>query len=391
MFYRTKHFIDLFVVQPTTFCNINCSYCYLPDRDKKKNLTPEILSLSLGHLKADKLIGPEFTLVWHAGEPLATGLKRFRELVEIVEEFSLREKVRIKHSIQTNGVLINQEWCDLFKKYDIRIGISIDGPKFLHDANRLTRTGRGTFDLVIKGIGYLKKNDIPYHAIAVVTKRSLDFPKEIFSFFSENGFYNLGLNIEEIEGINSTTSLAEDPELDKKFSLFWQSIYDLYKDSDQKMRIREFDQILKAIFQHPGVKDIKKLAPHSHQIHPFAILTMDTDGNFSTFSPELLGQECDAFNNFVFGNVREQGFLTAAKQAVFKTVQKDIEQGVNKCRDTCKYFYLCGGGAPSNKFYENGTFDSTTTLYCRYTVKGPIDVVLKSLELQAGTNQIAST
>src|ERR1044072_3993004 len=349
MFIRSRHFIDLFVVQPTTFCNIDCKYCYLPDRAVKKRLSPEVLQTALKQLKSDRLIGSSFTLVWHAGEPLATGLTHFRELAETVDDCPRRENINIQHSIQTNGILINQEWCDFFKKYDVRVGVSVDGPQFIHDANRLTRNGKGTFDLVMKGIGFLRKNDIPYHAIAVVTEQSPAYPEELFTFFQQNGFYNLGLNIEEIEGITSSSSLQDDDLLEDKFHRFWKRIFDLYKDSDQKMKIREFDHLLRSIFRFPKVKDIRKLEPNSHQVAPFAIITMDTDGNFSTFSPELLGQVSPEFNNFVFENIKDGGFMKAPNKSIFKAAKRDIKQGVKKGRDPCQYFYLCGGGAPSNK------------------------------------------
>lgn len=381
MFWRNKDQIDLFVVQPTTFCNINCSYCYLPDRAVKKRLAPETFRQALWQLKKDQLIGKEFTVVWHAGEPLATGIPQFKELLEVAEEFKQTERVNVRHSIQTNGILINQEWCDIFKKYNVQIGISVDGPEFIHDTYRLTRSGKGTFNLVMKGVNFLKENAIPYHGIAVITEKSLDYPQEIFNFFLENGFYNMGLNIEEIEGQHSESSL-ENPELERKFQTFWQTVYNLYLDSDQKMKVREFDHVLKSIFRHPQISDIRKVEPKSHQISPFAIITMDTEGNFSTFSPELLGQNSAQFNNFIFGNVNNGSFLKAGKLETFRTVKHDIQSGVKKCRDSCEYFYLCGGGAPSNKYYENNSFDSTTTLYCKYTIKAPINVVLNSLENQ---------
>src|SRR5207237_1381212 len=91
-------------------------------------------------------------------------------------------EITVQHHIQTNATLINQQWCDLFKKYKVRVGISIDGPQQLNDANRVTRSGKSTFDIVQKGVDFLKRNDITFHAIAVVTYESLAFAKEIFDF-----------------------------------------------------------------------------------------------------------------------------------------------------------------------------------------------------------------
>jgi uncharacterized protein len=113
---------------------------------------------------------------------------------------------------------------------------------------------------------------------------------------------------------------------------------------------------------------------------PFAVINVDCRGNFSTFSPELLGLESDKYDGFTFGNVLTDALDAALEHPSFRTVVRDVRAGVNKCRQTCEYFPYCGGGSPVNKLFENGTFDSTETLFCRLSRKVVIDVVLAKIE-----------
>jgi uncharacterized protein len=101
-------------------------------------------------------------------------------------------------------------------------------------------------------------------------------------------------------------------------------------------------------------------------------------GNFSTFSPELIGQSAPAFNNFIFGNVSEGSFI-GAHEAMEKA-GADIQSGIEKCRATCDFFSVCGGGAPANKFFEIGSFNSSVTNYCRYNIQVPTELVLEYME-----------
>jgi len=107
---------------------------------------------------------------------------------------------------------------------------------------------------------------------------------------------------------------------------------------------------------------------------------MGINGDFSSFSPELIGQESEEFNNFILGNVHKSSFSEAFESAVFKKLYGEIQKGIDKCANTCPYFSFCGGGAPANKYYENGTFDSTETMLCKYSIQIPLEVVTSRLE-----------
>lgn len=120
----------------------------------------------------------------------------------------------------------------------------------------------------------------------------------------------------------------------------------------------------------------------NEQVRPFGILSVDYLGNYSTFSPELIGQNNLNYNNFIFGNaLNEQNNLKffLDNKHLIKAFHS-IQLGVNKCAKTCEYFGYCGGGSPSNKFYENDSFASGETFHCRSMIQEPFNVVLEALE-----------
>ena len=370
--------LDLLIIQPTPFCNINCSYCYLKDRLNAARISVETVEQICDRVLEGNLVGDRLTIVWHAGEPLVIPVKYFRDLILAINR-KFDRKVVIEHSIQTNGTLITQEWCDLINEFDLKIGVSIDGPDFINDNNRRTRSNKGTFDKIVEGIKLLDKNRIKYHAIAVVSEFSLDYPDEIFDFFYTNGFYHLGLNIEELEGVHVNSSVFGD-HLYEKATWFYKRLFQRYLESDSHMTIREFDSAANAMLRFPQIMDITKIQTKSHQNTPFAILSVDYQGNFSTFSPELIGQDAPLYKDFVFGNVYRDSFKSAHADKVLKAISKEIRRGISHCRRECAFFSICGGGAPANKYYENNSFSSTETNYCKYNLQIPSSIVLEYLE-----------
>ena len=375
--------VELLIIQPSPFCNINCDYCYLPERDSHNRMSISTFKQTIERLLADGLIGERLSIVWHAGEPLALPLSFYKEAFETLS--SLVDPGKIGHSMQTNGMLINDEWCNFIRAHGIRLGLSIDGPAFIHDAHRKTRNGKGTHAQVMRNVELLRKRGIDFHVIAVVTEQALNFADEVFQFFLDLGVRQVGFNIEELEGVNRTSSMTNNA-IDERVRAFFRRIYELQKSSNGAIQVREFDRAYQAIALAPigNDPDSGKL---NNQVAPFAITSIGYDGSLSTFSPELLGMKSTDYGDFTFGNVVNDRFSEVAASDKFQRVLKDITDGVSRCAAECEYFSFCGGGAPSNKYYENGSFASTETLFCRYTIKTPIDIVLADLESSLGIGE----
>jgi len=362
----------LVVIQPTSLCNINCRYCYLPQRNLNNRISDATLEQIFKALFASSsFLDGRVTCVWHAGEPLVLSTAFYRRAFAIQQKWN-SAGIAIINSFQTNATLITQEWCDFILEQHVRIGVSIDGPQFLHNAQRVDWANHGTFEHVMRGIQLLKANNIPFSVISVVTGETVLYPDEFWHFFMEVRPTRLGLNPEEVEGCNTQSSLHT-PAGMQRYQQFLKRLLVLNEQSDNPLPIREIDTILRRI-------KAGRLAPQVETNTAAAILNFDTKGNISTFSPELLSVTHPTYGSFTLGNVFDtplEQIFTAEK---FIKMNTDIQNGIERCRESCEYFLLCGGGAPSNKLYENGTFDSTETNACRLRIKLTSDMLLDYLE-----------
>ncbi|MEU9080440.1 radical SAM protein [Kitasatospora sp. NPDC048538] len=193
------------MLQPTSFCNLDCTYCYLPHRDRRNHMTVEVASAVADSLAEFAGRDPDRPLdvVWHAGEPLTLGVRRFAELLAPFEP--LRRAGLVHHYVQTNATLVTDAWCDFLTAHRFRVGVSIDGPATLN-AQRIDRRGKAAFDRIVKGIARLRAAGIAFSVIAVVTTDSIGHPEELLEFLAGLGCHSIGINIEEAEGIITRTA-----------------------------------------------------------------------------------------------------------------------------------------------------------------------------------------
>ena len=375
----------LLILQPTPFCNIDCSYCYLPQRDSRARMSLATVRQAAQRLRDDGLLGSELTVVWHAGEPLAMPLPFYEAAFSVLDD-ELGRATTLTHSIQTNATLIDDDWCALFERRSVRIGVSVDGPALLHDRHRRTRSGHGTHAATLRGMALLRAHGIAFHAIAVVTEATFEHTDAFIDFFVAAGVTELGCNFDEAEGTHATSSLAGREDAHRAFiaRLLARSLRPP-RGGVPPLRVRELVNALQLIAKPlPQVQWQGVALPDNAQTWPFALLSVAHNGDFSTFSPELLGQPAAIYDDFVIGNVATSGYLDAARgSAAFARLWHAVQRGTEACRSSCAHFNYCGGGAPANKFYENGDIASAETLYCRTMIKRPFDAVLAQLERDA--------
>jgi uncharacterized protein len=362
--------IRIVVVQPTPFCNINCRYCYLPARSDPTVMTPSTVTTLFEQVFASGWASDELTVIWHAGEPLVVPPSFYESAFQMIA--GLRpDSVHIRHSMQTNGMLISTEWCELFKRWHVGVGVSIDGPKRFNDANRLTRTGRSTFEQALAGLRLLRRQNVPFHVITVLSQSSIDAPQELLDFYLAEGIEDVCFNIEESEGAHVSELLAAG-EPQRRFRIFLNTFWRLARQGDKIRFIREIDGMLPRVFRPEGE------SVGNVQVEPFCMLNVDCKGNVSTFSPELLGLKNADYDDFVIGNIHNASLEEMRRGAALHRLSRDIAAGVEVCRQSCEYFSACGGGAPVNKLFENGTFKSGRTSFCDLTQKVPIDLILEA-------------
>jgi uncharacterized protein len=286
--------------------------------------------------------------------------------------------IHLRHSIQTNGMLLTPEWCDFLKRWDVGLGVSIDGPQRLHDSYRVTRSGRGTFRRTLDGIRLLRSTGVPFHVITVLTRESLDAADELLNFYLEEGIEDICFNVEESEG-DHVSGLFAAPNLHDQFRSFLDRFWQNARRHPEIRFIREIHGMLPRIFRPEGE------AMRNVQVEPFGMLNVDCHGNVSSFSPELLGLKNAAYNDFVIGNILVSSLETMQRSTAMAAMARDIAAGVEACRARCGYFSICGGGAPVNKLTENGSFCSERTSFCALTQMIPTDLILNAIDRLSNT------
>ena len=365
--------IDLLVIQPTAFCNINCRYCYLPARDNRTTLSMSTLRNLFRKVFASGWTGSELDVVWHAGEPMTLPIAFYREAFRAIDDLTPPGTI-VNHAMQTNATLITDAWCDFLLAEDVAVGVSIDGPQRFHDANRQTRSGRGTFDRTIAGIRMLRRRNVPFHAITVLTEDSMRCASEMFAFMVAEGIHDVGFNVEESEGSHVSPSLAA-AGIEDTYETFIREFWLLASTSpDTPIAIREINTALEMLLTPRGPEVTNPLT------QPFAVISMDSAGNVSTFSPELLGLKNAVYGDFLVGNVNKDSFADMQASTTLARLHRDIAAGVQACATKCAYFAACGGGEPVNKLFETGRFDATETMHCRLTRMRIIDLVMTGIE-----------
>jgi uncharacterized protein len=363
---------ELVFLQPTPFCNIACDYCYLPARGDRARMSFETLANALRFVQEVGCASGVFCLIWHLGEPLVVPIDWYREAHQLCAKVFGDKAFEIYY--QTNATLLTPQWVDFIRSDPrIHVGISIDGPAFLHDTHRKGRDKKGSHAQAMKGISLLKNAGITFDCIAVVTRDALDYPDEFFDFFVELGPRMLSINAENTDGVNLQTSLSGS-EVEQRYRRFLRRIADLHL-REQRFTLRNFlwaELQLKAIAEG---RDPARCNSGNRLNIPWKIISIDWQGNLQTFSPSLLGTEIPGVGASL-GNVNHHRLEELRSSNRFRQLSARIEKGVELCRRGCSHFEHCGGGSPAHRWFEHGQFEIAETAYCRLEVQASWDQYL---------------
>ncbi len=362
---RPAEALALLVVQPTAFCNINCSYCYLPERLNRRVMSSEVLDALFRRVFESARLGPRLEIAWHAGEPLVVPRAFYTEALHRCETYN-RRGVEVTFRVQTNATLIDGRWAAFLKTRAFGVGVSIDGPAFLHDVNRRTRSGAGSFTAVMRGISHLRQAGVPFDAMAVITRQTLPHADALLDFFARLGARRVGFNVENQEGVHAGSSVDWD-EIHLALPRFLDRLVERHAQG-LPFRIRELEEAAAVLRTRPS------LSARHPAAAPFRIVNVNVNGDVSTFSPELMGQET-RFGPIRFGNVLTDRLDDLLAHPTCVAIAREIDEGIERCRTTCAYFDVCGGGCPSSKFFENGTCASTVTRDCAANIMAVVDAV----------------
>lgn len=361
--------VGLLLMQATNGCNLRCTYCYLAGKSSRRVMSPATVAATVTRLRDESLLGPEIRILWHAGEPALAGLEFFHQAFSVVNR-ALAETTRVIHHVQTNATLIDQRWADFFAAHHVKVGVSLDGPEHIHDAQRRYPDGSGAHAGAMKGVSNIMQAGVAPGVICVVTSRSLDYAQQIHDFFCSSGLQFISFNAEEVDGIHRCSSLSSSPGWQQGYERFLTTFLLRSRECRSSLKVREFTRV------EQWLRD--RQARACGAAIPLHHLTVTVNGDFSTFSPELINAHHCGYEDFILGNVHEQPIRSVLVHPKLRRIWAQIREGLERCKAECSLFSLCGGGEPSNKLFENGTCSSTRTTACEAGIRIPYRVVLGS-------------
>lgn len=171
-------------------CNLNCEYCFYLEKEalfgpgEQFRMSDAVLAKFITNYITSQPT-PEVEFVWQGGEPTLLGIDFFKKVIDLQKAFAGHKKVR--NALQTNGTLLTDDWCSFLKKNNFMVGISLDGPKEIHDRYRRDRAGAGSFDRVMRGLKLLQKHGVDYNVLSSVAHDTAKHPLEIYRFFRDQG------------------------------------------------------------------------------------------------------------------------------------------------------------------------------------------------------------
>ena len=169
-------------------CNIDCTYCFFLSKDalypkEKHRMSTDTLETYIRQL-IESHRTPEVIVAWQGGEPTLMKVEFFRQAIALVERYR-RPGQKVQHTIQTNGMLIDDEWCTFFKQHDFLVGLSVDGPREIHDTYRVDRRGQGTFDRVMQGWRLLRQYGVEFNILCTVNAANEKHGRTVYRFFRD--------------------------------------------------------------------------------------------------------------------------------------------------------------------------------------------------------------
>jgi len=350
-------------------CNIDCAYCFFLSKEAlypggRQRMSPTTLEAYIRQL-LESHSTPEVTVAWQGGEPTLMKLAFFRQAVDFVEKYRRPGQV-VQHTIQTNGLLLDDDWCALFKEHNFLVGLSIDGPREMHDAYRRDRRGQGTFDHVLRSWRLLERNGVEANVVCTVNAANEAHGRAVYCFFRDE----LGVRwiqfIPIVERANEQTiRIANEgwgEAMRGKRVLYTQS-GDL--TTNRSVGGAQYGRFLIDVFEEWVRRDVGTVfvqlfdvTLEAHFDRHLLCIHAPTCGTAPALEHNGDLYSCDHYvePGYKLGNIHEQPMsflMDSAQQAAFGRGKLDAL--TSQCRG-CDVRALCNGGCPKDRFVqsENG-------------------------------------
>ena len=344
-------------------CNIDCKYCFFLSKealypDEKHRMSEATLEAYIRQLLESHRT-PEVTVAWQGGEPTLMGVDFFRRSIELVEKYR-RPGQQVQHTFQTNGIALDDEWCAFLKSHNFLVGLSVDGPRDLHDTYRVTRGGKGTFDLVMKGWQCLRKHGVDFNILCTVNAANQHQGRRVYQFFRDDLGATWIQFIPIVERATADTIHIANlgwSERPKEKRLLYTQTGSLV--TDRSVNGEQYGQFLVDIFEEWVRRDVGKVYVQLFDVtleayfgrHMLCIHAPTCGyGPALEYNGDLYA--CDHFvePGFKLGNIHKTHMLelvASPRQRKFGEDKRDTL--TQQCR-TCEVLPLCNGGCPKERF-----------------------------------------
>ncbi len=334
------------LAKPTgAICNLDCSYCFFLSKEElypgsRFRMHDDVLTQYLRQL-LEAHREPEVTVSWQGGEPTLMGLDFFRRAIEKVEALAGPGR-RVEHTMQTNGTLIDDEWAKVLTAHDVLVGISIDGPQALHDAYRVDKGGKPTYDRVIRGLEKLKAHGVRWNVLTTVHHANEEHGPEVYRFLRDDLGAEFIQFIPIVErpspgGIPTGDEVTDRSVSPGGYGRFLVAVFEEWVRRDVgTVFVQMFDSTLASFHGVPG-----SLCVHAETCG--TALALEHNGDLYS---------CDHFvePDYLLGNIRERHMLemvASPQQRAFGDAKRDALPAY--CR-SCDVRFACHGGCPKDRF-----------------------------------------
>jgi uncharacterized protein len=340
------------LAKPTgAICNLDCAYCFFLEKeqlypDSKFRMSDETLEAYIRQLieshRTDRV-----TIAWQGGEPTLMGLDFYRRVMALAEKYR-RPGMTFLHTIQTNGTLLDDEWGEFLSEHNFLVGISIDGPRELHDVYRVDKGGQPTFDKVMRGIRLLQKHRVDFNILTTVNRVNGDHPLEIYRFIRDEIGADWMKFIPVVERINADGStllqegdtVTERSVLPEQLGRFLTAIFDEWVRHDVgRVYVQTFEAAIRNWVGMPssGMCVFNETCGQG--------LAIEHNGDLYS---------CDHFvePKYFLGNIKEEHMIelvASEQQLKFGADKRDALP--QYCLD-CDVRFACHGECPKNRFIE---------------------------------------
>lgn len=360
---RVKRHLSALIKPASSRCNLECSYCFYL---QKAELYPwqEQPALSLDTFETFlrqymSSFAQPYSFAWQGGEPTLMGLQFFREAIEleaaVAREANPDTMSHISNAIQTNGILLDDEWAQFFRESNFLVGVSLDGPPGMHDVFRRDRAGNPSHAGVMDGIEHLRSRNVEFNILTVVSTANVEHPEELLRWLVDHDFRDLQFIplVEPLPGHRTVTPSGElmpgsiSPE---QYGTFLSGLFDTWvRIGPESVRIRWFDNLLQLLWGRPA-----ETCEMARQCGTYVVLEHNGDC-----------YPCDFFveSEWLLGNILETPLVKLVDSSLTHRFRRMKSRLHPDCR-SCPWLTLCYGECPRYRVTNSGSGEGTLPYFC---------------------------